>query len=160
MPRFIAIDPSTTFTGWSIFQDQGLVAWGNIDARKHPTAERFVFIIGQLSSMAEKYGAQEVVIEDVSYAWHSKNRNRNIAGLQIVFSSIKDWSKRLDLPFTAVNPATWKNAVVGHANATKEITKNNVLLRFPNLPDDLTDHEYDAVAIGVYHAAVAAWGDL
>ena len=87
-------------------------------------------------------------------AWYGKNRQRNIAGLQIAFTSIRKWAERRNIPLAAYNPATWKNAVVGHVHASKETTKNNIRYRFPRVPDDLTDHEYDAIAIGVYHGAL------
>jgi len=154
MTRFIAIDPSSTVTGWSVFQDQGLVAWGKLDATKVEYSFRFQFIVNELVRLARKYGFQEVAIEDVKTAWHSKNRQRNIAGLQIVFTSIQKWAERNKIPLAAYNPATWKNAVVGHVHATKEETKTNIWYRFPRIPDDLTDHEYDAIGIGVYHGGL------
>jgi len=152
MKRFIALDPSSTFTGWAVFQDEGLVAWGKIDTRKVEYSFRFQFIINELIHLVLVHNFQEVAIEDVKFAWHGKNRNRNIAGLQIVFKSIQEWAKGAKLPLVAYNPASWKNGVVGHAQASKEYTKSNILLRFPRVPDNLTDHEYDALAIGVYHA--------
>jgi len=154
MSRFIAIDPSSTLVGWSIFQDQGLVAWGKLDATKVEYSFRFQFIINHLGRLAQTYGFQEIAIEDVKTAWHSKNRQRNIAGLQIVFTSIRKWAEGRKIPLAAYNPATWKNAVVGHVHASKETTKNNIQYRFPRVPDDLSDHEYDAIAIGVYHGGV------
>lgn len=154
MPRFISIDPSSTMTGWAVFEDQGLVAWGKIDMTKVEYHSRFSVIIENLRRLIDRYYFQEIAIEDVKFAWRSKYRIRNIAGLQIIFRSIQEWAKKAGLPFTAYNPATWKNAVVGAYTAPKEITKNNILLRFPNLPDDLTDHEYDAIAIGCYHASL------
>lgn len=152
--RFIAIDPSSTFTGWAVFQDEGLVAWGKIDTRKVEYSFRFQFIVNELIHLVQQYNFQEIALEDVKFAWHSKNRNRNIAGLQIVFRSIQEWAKKSGLGLAAHNPATWKNAVVGAYAASKETTKENVCFRFPGLPRDLTDHEYDAIAIGVYHAGL------
>jgi len=154
MTRFISIDPSSTFTGWAVFEDQGLVAWGKIDVRGADYAARFPFIVRKLAEAIEQYGAQEVAIEDVKTAWRSKYRIRNIAGLQVVFRSIQEWAEKAGLPFAAYNPATWKNAVVGHVHAPKEVVKNNVLFRFPRLPDDLSDHVYDSIAIGVYHGGL------
>lgn len=154
MTRFIAIDPSSTVTGWSVFQDQGLVAWGKLDATKVEYSFRFQFIVNELGRLARTYGSQEIAIEDVKTAWHSKNRQRNIAGLQIVFTSIQKWAERNIIPLAAYNPATWKNTVVGHVHATKEETKTNIRYRFPRIPDDLTDHEYDAIGIGVHHGGL------
>jgi len=154
MTRFIAIDPSSTVTGWAVFQDQGLVAWGNLDATKVEYSFRFQFIVNGLTGLGRTYGFQEIVIEDVKTAWRSKYRVRNIAGLQIVFTSIRKWAERRKIPLAAYNPATWKNAVVGDVHASKETTKTNIRYRFPRVPDDLSDHEYDAIAIGVYHGGV------
>ena len=120
MIRFIAIDPSSTASGWAVFEDQGLVAWGTIETLK------------------------------VQYAW----RGRNLSALRVVFIAIQKWAKSVGLPFAAYNVATWKNAVVGHVHASKETTKENACYRFPRLPRDLSEHEYDAIAIGVYHSGV------
>ena len=152
--RFISLDPATPFTGWAIFQDEGLVAWGRIAVRKVEYSFRFQYVVNELIHLCQVYHFQEIAIEDVKTAWHSKNRFRNIAGLQIIFRSIQEWAKGVKLPLAAYNPATWKNAVVGHVHAPKEIVKNNIRFRFPGIPDDLTEHEYDAVAIGVYHGGI------
>ena len=154
MTRLISIDPSSTFTGWAVFEGQGLVAWGKMDLRNVKYSFRFQFVVNELIHLVQKYGVQEIAIEDVKTAWHSKNRLRNIAGLQVIFKSIQEWAKEVNLPLAAYNPATWKNAVVGAYAAPKEITKNNIRLRFEGVPDDLTDHEYDAIAIGVYHGGL------
>lgn len=154
MNRYIAIDPSTTITGWAVFREDSLVSWGKIDSRKVQVADRFSFILARVAEIQAIYRFDQVIAEDVSYAWHGQNRNRNIAGLQILFRSLKDYAKTAKFVFIAYNPASWKNAVVGHIHASKEVTKNNVLLRFPALPVDLTDHEYDAIGIGVYHSGL------
>jgi Holliday junction resolvasome RuvABC endonuclease subunit len=154
MNRFIAIDPSTTFTGWAVFQDEGLVAWGVIDTRKDAYADRFVKIVAGIALAYTQYRFQEIVVEDVKFAWGGSNRNRNIAGLQAVFRSLKDYATTSNFPFTAYNPATWKNSVVGDSHASKATTKANICWRFPGLPRNLTEHEYDAVGIGVYHGGI------
>jgi len=154
MIRFIAIDPSSLVTGWAVFEDQGLIAWGKIDASKVEFSFRFQYIVNELIHLCQVYHFTELAVEDVKTAWHSTNRQRNIAGLQIVFTSIRKWAEKHRIPLAAYNPATWKNAVVGHVHASKETTKENACLRFPALPRDLSEHEYDAIAIGVYHSGL------
>jgi Holliday junction resolvasome RuvABC endonuclease subunit len=159
--RFISVDPSTTFTGWAVFEVEALVAYGVIDTRALPFSQRFPTIIGDLSRRASQYGAQVVVIEDVKFAWAGVGRrNRNIAGLQAVFRSVEDWAKGMNYPFFAYNPATWKNAVLNGAHASKAVTKENICWRFPELPRNLTEHEYDAVGIGVYHGGILKMENL
>lgn len=160
MSRFIAIDPSTKVTGWAVFQDEGLVSWGKINVGQVQYSFRFQFVVNELIHLIQVYQFNDVVVEDVKFAWHSKNRPRQIAGLQVVFRSIQEWTKEYGIPFHAYNPATWKNSVVGAYTAPKEIVKNNIILRFPRIPQDLTEHEYDAIGIGVHHAAVMGIANL
>lgn len=150
MGRFIAVDPSSKASGWAVFEDQALVAWGTIDASEVEYSYRFQFIVNELKRLHLGYEFQEVVMEETRYSW----RGRNLSALQVVFMSVKKWVELRNIGFKAYNVATWKSAVVGHVHASKETTKENVCLRFPNLPRDLSDHEYDAVAIGVYHSSL------
>lgn len=161
MTRFIAIDPSSTFTGWAVFEGDALVAWGLIDARGSDYAGRFQLIIGELAAACVRYGARGVAIEDVKFAWAGGGRrNRNIAGLQVVFRSIQEWAKEIGFPFKAYNPATWKNAVLDGAHASKATTRENICWRFPGIPRGLAEHVYDAVGIGVHHAGILKYQDM
>jgi Holliday junction resolvasome RuvABC endonuclease subunit len=151
MIRFIAIDPSSTETGWAVFENDSLIAWGTIDTKKQIYVRRFNFIIEELERLALDYLINSVAIEETGFAW-GHARQRNIAGLQVVFKAIKEWAKSHKFTTNVYNVATWKNSIVGHVHATKEQTKNNVMMRIDSLPDNLNEHEYDAIAIGLYHA--------
>lgn len=153
MTRFISVDPSSTVVGWAVFQDDGLVAWGKINATGAPYGDRFGFIIEELAAAAHKYGARALVTEDVKYAWAGGGaRARNIAGLQVAFKAIRDFAKQVGFDFKAYNPATWKASVLNGSHASKEATRENICFRFPRLPRKLSEHEYDAIGIGIYHA--------
>ncbi len=155
MTRFLSVDPSSTVVGWAVFQDDGLVAWGKINATGAPYGDRFGFIIEELASVAVQYGARGLITEDVKFAWAGGgNRARNIAGLQVAFKALRDFAKQVNFPFTAYNPATWKASVLNNAHASKEATRENICFRFPNLPRKLSEHEYDAIGIGIYHAGI------
>lgn len=152
MTRFIAIDPSSTASGWAIFEGDALVAWGKIDASKIEYSSRFQFIIAGLNDLAERFRFRQIAIEETKYAW----RGRNLSALRVAFVSIQKWAQGRKLAFFAYNVATWKNNVVGHVHASKETTMENVCFRFPGVPRDLSEHEYDAIAIGVGHAGFLA----
>lgn len=154
MSRLIAVDPSSTLSGWAVFDGLLLVAWGDIDLRSYPYAEKFLKFIEGLDMIRRHWNFQEVVMENVSFAWQSPNRTRNIAGLQVIFRSTKEWAAFHQFPFTAYNPATWKASVVGSVHATKDETAANIHLRFPGIKDQLSEHDYDAIGIGVYHTSL------
>lgn len=153
MSRIIAVDPGTQLNGWAVFEDLLLVSWGDIDLRSYAYAERFPKFIEGLEIIRRHYGFRELVMENVSYAWQSVNRNRNIAGLQVIFRAAKEWANFYRIPFHAYNPATWKASVLGDAHASKEDTAANIHLRF-NLKKPLDEHEYDAIGIAVYHTSL------
>ena len=152
--RFIALDPSSTATGWAVFEGETLVAWGTIEVEKLRFSERLLVIQTTLDTLADRYGFRGVAAEEIKYAWAGGGRQRNIAGLQVVFRVIKEWATGRRFPFQAYNVATWKNNIVGNVHASKEQTQENVILRIDHLPRGLSEHEYDAIAIGLNHAVV------
>lgn len=155
MTRFIAVDPASTITGWAVFQDGGLVSWGVIDARSVVYSFRPQFIINELIEVARRYGFIEVAVEMAP-----RFEGREIAILQVIVSSIKHWAKSMGLPYQAYNVSSWKKAAVANSRADKQEVRASILLRFPRLPVNLTEHEYDAIGIGILHAGLQRWQHL
>jgi Holliday junction resolvasome RuvABC endonuclease subunit len=150
MPRFIAIDPASTVTGWAVFQDERLVAWGVIDSRRVEYAMTFQNVVNRLAELSKKYQFQEVAVEQAV-----RFEGREIPALKVVCLAIKKWAEPwFKGHYFEYNVSTWKASVVANSKATKAEVAANVRLRFQQLPEDLTEHEYDAIAIGAHHAGV------
>ena len=149
MSRFIAIDPASTISGWAVFQDEGLVTCGTIDARMVEYSFRPQCVINELIRLAHRYNFQEVVVEMAP-----RFKGTEPAALKVVVNSIKHWTRGLGLPFYQYNVSSWKKHVVGNYLATKEEVAANIYLRFPRLAQGLTQHVTDAIAIGVNHAGI------
>lgn len=147
--RFIALDPGSRFTGWAVFDGDGLVAWGRIVADKVEYSSRFQFIVNELGKLLDQFNFEEVAVEEAV-----RFEGREIPALKVASLGIKKWAEGRRLPYSKYNVATWKASVVGNGHAGKEATARNILLRYPSLPADLSEHEYDAIAIGVYHAGI------
>jgi Holliday junction resolvasome RuvABC endonuclease subunit len=150
MTRFLALDPSSTVTGWAVFDDDRLVAWGKIDTKKVEYSFRFQFIVNELVKVRQEYAFQEVAAEETKFAW----KGRQIAALRIAFVSIQKWTERNKLPFRKYNVSSWKNSVLGNQHATKDDTAATVRMIFPRLPAGLGEHEVDAIGVGLYHAGI------
>lgn len=148
--RFLALDPSSTVTGWAVFQDESLVAFGKIDTAKVEFSFRYQFIVNELSHLAQVYNFQEIAIEDTQFHW----KGRDIATLRVAYMSIKKWAERVKLPITKYNVSTWKANVIGNSKASKEMVQANISLRYQEVPADISEHEADAIAVGVYHAGL------
>ncbi|MCK9602060.1 MAG: crossover junction endodeoxyribonuclease RuvC [Sphaerochaeta sp.] len=148
--RFVALDPSSLNVGWAVFQGDGLVAWGNISAGKIDFDRRFMFLTEQLSIVARQYNPQEIAAEETKFRW----KGREIASLRVAYLSIRKWAERSKIPWTQYNVATWKASVLGDNHAGKEQTEATIRMIYPRLPAGLSEHEIDAIAVGIYHAGV------
>lgn len=154
--RFISIDPASTLTGWAVFANDGmLVAWGLIDSRNVQYSFRPQYIINELISLIHRFDFQEIALESAP-----RFKGTRPAALEMVVNSIKAWARGLGLRVAAYNVAAWKKSVIGDYLADKEAVQRNIYLRFPRLPQDLTEHEADAMAIGVHHAGVRHWESM
>lgn len=149
MTRFIALDPSSTVSGWAVFDDDRLVAWGKIDTKKVEYSFRYQFIVNELLHLAQVYDFKEIAAE-TAVRW----QGREIAALKVAYSSIRHWAKRFKFPLAEYNVSAWKTAVLGNCHVSKDGTAAVVRLLFPALPADLGEHEVDAIGIGTYHAGI------
>lgn len=62
---------------------------------------------------------------------------------------------RANIPFSEVDPGTWKKTLLGNGHASKEQIKAWVIANFEVL-DDLTQDQYDAYAIAAYGRLVTS----
>ena len=61
----MGIDPSTTSTGWAIFDDKELKAYGLIKPNGEDWRERIVNQAPQLVEIISKYKPEKIYMEDV-----------------------------------------------------------------------------------------------
>jgi len=158
MTRFLALDPSSTVSGWAVFDDDALVAWGKIDTKKVDYSFRYQFIVNELIHLVQVYNFQEIAAETAP-RW----QGREIAALKVAYSSIKHWAKKVGLPMAEYNVSAWKTSVLGNCHVSKEGTQATVRLIFPRVPADLGEHVADAIGVGLYHAGkkkLQAWGAI
>jgi len=143
--KFLAIDPSSTVSGYAVFEDDTLLAWGEIDTKKVGYSHRFSFITGELEKLYAKHGFTEVACERaIRFA------GRRVAALEVAVQGIKGWAKENKLSFVYYSPSSWKRSVVGKGNADKETVAEAAHLIYKQLPR-VSSHITDAVAIGSHH---------
>lgn len=144
----LAIDPSTTSTGWCIFntdmdyyEDYGTIK----PAVKNPI-RRIIEIYKQLRELIRVWKPELVVIENLSVT-RNANTTKILAGLQLCIEML---CVSQSLLYTVVRPSEWRK-VVGikgrtrvdqKANAVKYITRKYKI--------KVNEDEADAICIGEY----------
>jgi len=150
MSRVLSVDPSSTILGWAIL-DEGdvLVAHGLISTMKVPYDHRYLHITNDLWDLLQKYQPSEVACERAF-----KAPGHNTAALQVAVMTLKHFCKKYKLPLRMYANNSWKASVAGAGNADKETVAICVRFLYPQLPEDVSDHITDAVAIGLHHLAM------
>ena len=76
----LGLDCSTTSTGWSIFDNKGLAAYGLIKPDGNDWRERLVHQAPLLKNIIEKYHPTKMIIEDVPLNYRISAQSMVLAG--------------------------------------------------------------------------------
>ena len=143
--RLLAIDPSSSCTGWAVFEDNKLVISGII---KKKTSNKYVnYEVCHQASMFNKlldeYEPDAVIMESTApYIRASRSASSLIKPNQVIGAMLYSAFAR-EINCDLVYPETWK---VFYKAKTKEDIVDKVRELF-NI-DVLTNDESDAIAIG------------
>jgi len=144
--RILALDDSTTTTGWSVFDNEELVGYGKIEmTQKNPT-ERISALRQWLLSMLTKWHPDTVSIEDIQ-----KQENVQIfkilAQLQGVLENTLFENK---YHYTVDHVASWRS-FCGVKGKSRSELKRNAQEKVKEWYDvTVTQDEADAICLGRY----------
>ena len=145
--KILSLDQSTTKTGFSVFEDDGLKSYGIIrpkrDKNKSSLENMFLSIVEKIE--AEKPSI--VLIEDVylkkgkQFNIHTHKILSNLQGMCIAHFVLNQ------IEYEIIHPTVWKNRVVGKNKLTKKDTQSFL----ENLcSKHFKEDEADAICIGLY----------
>lgn len=142
----LALDASSKFVGWAIFDGKKLVAWGNekITATyfwRLPAIER---VLNQLVSQ-KLFPIDEIAMEAPGWG------RTKAAYLFVVANGIGIWAKSKKLPLAKYAPSSIKKSVTGHGDTTKKDVAWFLRLEYPELKEDTLGHATDSVGVAVCH---------
>jgi len=155
MANVLALDQSTTVTGYVIFINQNLEKSGIFK----PTGELFERIHKTkeyIKELIQDNNIEYVFIEDIQYQRNQKTY-KILAGLQYV---IIDLLIELNIQFEIIPPSKWKawNQIGGRKREEqKRNTKKKVKEMFGR---DFEEDEADAICIGLYGLHVLKQNDV
>ena len=135
--KTLALDPSTTSTGYAVRDGLGLQTGVIVREAKEPVEVRLYRTLQAIEELCAAVGAERL-------AWEIPVRGHPIRTLD---TALRGLCKRLRLPYSRYYPSEIKRLVTGHGDADKDAVARAVCLHLPGLAADLSEHEYDAVAI-------------
>ncbi len=125
----LGLDCSTTSTGWSIFDNKGLAAYGIIKPDGEDWRDRLVKQAPKLKEIIEIYKPQKIIMEDVPL--NSQGGLKILVVLGAVQGLVLGVASSLNTPIKFVTPNEWRSKVglfTGNRNDTKrdEMKKRSI----------------------------------
>ena len=121
----LGLDASSSSTGWAVFDNKGLSAYGIIKPSGEDWRERLVHQGSKLKEIMEKYHPDKIVMEDVPL----KNGNSKVLViLGAVQGFIYGIAASYNIPVQFVLPSEWRSPL-GLYDGTREETKRKELKR-------------------------------
>ena len=125
----LGLDASSASTGFSIFDNKGLAAYGIIKPDGNDWRERLVHQAPQLKEIIEKYNPTQIVMEDVPL--NGKGGLKILVVLGAVQGMILGLASSYRIPIKFVTPNEWRSKVglfTGNRDDTKrdEMKKKSV----------------------------------
>ena len=150
MRRLLALDQASHTTGWSVFLDNKLEAWGHFDVDDEVIGERLHKIREKVAQLIADYDINELAFEDIQLQNNVVNNVQTFKTLAEVFGVIWELAVMLGIPHTAVLAGTWKSTL-GIAGKNRLEQKRNAQAFAQNRYGiKCTQDEADSLCIGTH----------
>ena len=144
--RVLALDDSTTITGWAVFDNEELVGYGKIEMTQKTPLERITALKQWMLSMITKWNPDVVAIEDIQQQ-QNVQIFKVLAWLQGVLLNALFETKT---QFEIVHVASWRSYCQVKGRSRSEL-KKNAQTRIKDWYDvSVSQDEADAICLGRY----------
>lgn len=144
----IALDESTTSTGYAVFRNNTLIAHGFFSSKSKDVLERVSYIMEEIEKLIKRYKPNDMIIEDVQITMNAATA-KSLLGLQFM---IEIYAHRNNISCETYRTTKWRK-ILGLSNsrdldrkAKKQETIDYIKNKY-NI-EILKDDESDAIAIG------------
>lgn len=147
----IALDESTTCTGYAVFGDGELIEHGNFSFKSKDVLERVSLIMEEIEELIKTYKPDNMVIEDVQITMNAATA-KSLLGLQFM---IEVYAHRNNISCETYRTTKWRK-ILGLSNSRALDRKAKKQETIAYVKDKygieiLKDDESDAIAIGTAH---------
>ena len=111
MSNVLALDQSSRITGWSVFKDGKLEAYGKFNYESYPIEERLYKIRQKVQELIIDNKIDEVIMEDIQMQNNVVNNVQTFKVLAEVFGVISELCVEMHKPQYAVLASSWKHTL-------------------------------------------------
>lgn len=146
--RVLALDQSTHLTGWSVYDEDNLVAYGVFETKELYQMERFNEVKEWLVSMIANWRPDFIGIEGIQY--QSQAGVTTFEALARLQGILMECCFENRIPFEICHTAVWRQAcgVKGKSRTEKKRSMKDLVKQWFDI--SVTDDEADAIGIGRY----------
>ena len=154
--RVLALDDATNTTGWSIFDNKELIAYGKIVFTQTDSVERISKLRQWLINMLNNWNIDKVAIEDIQLQ-KFKDKNGHTDAAVTTYKILAQLQGVLlttcyenNIPCTTIHTATWRSFCKITARTRADQKRAAQLYVKSKFNKDVTQDEADAICIGIY----------
>lgn len=154
--RILALDQATNTTGWCIFDNKELIAYGKINFTQADPIERISKVRGWLLNMFENWKPDKVALEDIQLQKFS-GKNGHTEGAVTTYKVLAQLQGVLattcfdkGISYSIVHTATWRSHCKIVAKSRADQKRAAQIYVAKKYEKNVTQDEADAICIGTY----------
>lgn len=148
--RVLAFDQASRTSGYSVFDDEKLVAHGKFTYDDYDFGIRLLNIRNKVISLINTYNPDQIAFEDIQLQNNVVNNVETFKKLAEVFGIIYELVTEFKIPHDIVLASTWKSSL-GIKGKDREVQKKNAQLWVLNtFGISASQDECDAICIGAH----------
>lgn len=150
----LAFDQATRTSGYSVYEDQKLIAHGTFTFIDSSLGMRLWKIRQKIEELYNTYLPDKIVYEDIQLQQGAINNVVTFKSLAEVFGIIYEYSTELGVDNEAILSGVWRKGL-GIAGNKRDIQKSNAQKWvLDNFKIRVVEDEADAICIGAYAAGI------
>lgn len=147
MTNILALDQASRTSGWSVFQNDDLIASGTFTYDDDDFSSRLVKIRNKVIQLIQQYEINKVLLEDIQLQGQTNNVTTYKA-LAEVLGVLEELCCELKIPHEIIHSQTWKSTlnIKGRDRATQK--RNAQAFVLATYGKKVSQDESDSICIG------------
>ena len=149
MSRLLALDQSSTVTGWAIFIEGELKDWGHLTTNMSDIGDRLVQIRNFILNKFDEWDIDTVAFEDIQLQTNVGRHAQTVKALANVYGVVYETAIEFNKKYMIIPSVTWKSKLNIKGRQRAEQKRNAQQYVKDNYNIKPTQDEADAVCIGI-----------
>lgn len=156
MTKLLALDQASITSGWSIWEDGELKAYGKFTFNDSDIGVRLLNIRNRVKDLITENEINEIIFEDIQLQSNVTNNVQTFKVLAEVFGIIYELATEMNIKNRAVLAGTWKKhlGIKGRTRPEQKRNAQDYVQKTYNIK--ATQDECDSICIGAYACANTA----